>query len=410
MSGGAHCHAGGLSRLFSGEIALIDTGVNNKLLRKAGRQWEGVWGSRQAAELRAAGFSEAQVREHLGVSEHAAQEPAQAQSVKPAPLPVQTPAQAPVVQVPAQLEPGVQAEPLASRAAGQAFERPQGGGSRDKVGAQYLNLPSALNVAALLNEDNACEYLLPGLRKRSVGLVMSPGGLGKSFWLLSVCAAASGVPGANLAGFPVATGAVLMLSAEEDQHLLGERLRAHTALMVRAGLPEIQAIKAWESMQLYSFFGREPDIMQETWFMQVSALAQRSKAQMIVFDTLSRFHRMDENNSADMSRLMGRLERLVRETGSAVMFMHHVAGGAQRGSSVLVDHARWASVLDTAPVRELPAWAQSKEAWAGEPDGLRLDSRYLQWKVIKQNYGDVTQSSAVLYERGAGGALAAVTA
>lgn len=73
-------------------------------------------------------------------------------------------------------------------------------------------------------------------------------------------------------------------------------------------------------------------------------------------DTLRRFHQEDENNSAAMSKVIGKLEGIAADTGCSIIFLHHSNKGAatmgvgdiqqaSRGSSVLVDNIRWQSYL-----------------------------------------------------------------
>jgi RecA-family ATPase len=65
---------------------------------------------------------------------------------------------------------------------------------------------------------------------------------------------------------------------------------------------------------------------------------------------MRRLHDGDENNSADMTRLVVALENLGKHTGAAILGLHHANRSASsdmstqhasRGSSALVDGARW---------------------------------------------------------------------
>jgi len=81
-------------------------------------------------------------------------------------------------------------------------------------------------------------------------------------------------------------------------------------------------------------------------------LSKRSEGQrIIIIDTMRRFHSADENSSSAMATLIAVLEEIAHKTGAAVLFLHHtnkaaLGGdgdnqGASRGSSVLVDNARY---------------------------------------------------------------------
>lgn len=76
-------------------------------------------------------------------------------------------------------------------------------------------------------------------------------------------------------------------------------------------------------------------------------------ADMLILDTLSRLHFLDENQAGDMGIVMARLEQLAKKNDCSVLFIHHSrkAGStdgdgsgqdAIRGSGLLVDNARWA--------------------------------------------------------------------
>lgn len=66
---------------------------------------------------------------------------------------------------------------------------------------------------------------------------------------------------------------------------------------------------------------------------------QQLGCKMVVFDTLSEFHRKDENVSGDMQPVMAGFRAVAHETGAGVLILHHVghSGTGSRGSSVILD-------------------------------------------------------------------------
>lgn len=249
------------------------------------------------------------------------------------------------------------------------------------------------------------DFVLPGLVRGTVGALVSPGGVGKSYWTLEAalaiaCKVKTGHATAPLAhridqfGIPVVQGKVVLFAAEDAQEIIS--LRAQSMLGAMQVLDE--------DFDYRDCVGLSLDIMAQECFDQMLAAARG--ARLVILDTISRFHALDENSTSDAKLLMGQLERLAKESGAAVLYVHHTsktaalagAGASQqaaRGSSVLVDNARWAAFL--APMSESEARSFTIE---GSP------ARYVRWNVSKQNYGAPLED--VWYERQANGVLQAV--
>ena len=112
-----------------------------------------------------------------------------------------------------------------------------------------------------------------------------------------------------------------------------------------------------------------------------------ANARLIVFDPLRQFHDGDENDTAFMTAVVARFQRLARDTGSAVLLAHHAnrssisSGtgeqvGASRGCTALTDGVRWQANLS--PV---------SDALASELGIERADLRdYVRLDCSKANY------------------------
>ncbi|MEX3983744.1 helicase RepA family protein [Paraburkholderia sp. EG287A] len=243
-------------------------------------------------------------------------------------------------------------------------------------------LPTSSNLAELLAKPPApLEFVLPGLKRGSVGALVSPGGTGKSYWALQLAVALACGRAADLTGLAPPAGRVLFLSAEDDDIVLAQRLHA-----IAQHLPKDSATRsALARLDYRNCVGRYVDVMDSGWLKPVIEAAK--DAQLIVLDTLTRFHGLDENSALDMKRLIAVLERLAVESGATVLYLHHtsktaVMNGqasmqqAARGSSVLIDNARWAAFMAVMTEAECRRF------------GVALDERelYVRWNVSKQNY------------------------
>ena len=128
-------------------------------------------------------------------------------------------------------------------------------------------------------------------------------------------------------------------------------------------------------------------------------------ARLIVIDTLSRAHSLDENKNGEMAQLMSQMDSITKSTGASVLFVHHISKGsakedagnqasASRGASVLVDNSRFVCYLQSIN-KNHPEFTsiQESERW-----------RYIQHGVSKVNYS--SRPKEMWLEKGHGGVLA----
>ena len=104
----------------------------------------------------------------------------------------------------------------------------------------------------------------------------------------------------------------------------------------------------------------------------------RYRPRLLLLDPLIRLHRLDENSSAEISRLLGFLRQLQREHGAAIALVHHASkrsrarpGQALRGSSDLhafVDSLAYLARRDD----ELLMHLEHRSAPTPEPVPVRL--------------------------------------
>jgi RecA-family ATPase len=175
-------------------------------------------------------------------------------------------------------------------------------------------------------------------------------------------------------------GRVVLFAGEDPNDALHHRLHK-----MGAHLSPAQRQCVSEKLRIVSCVGNGVDLHDPEWFARIEEQAQGSR--LMVIDTLTRFHSLDENNASDAKKIMSSLESIASKTGCSILFLHHVnkssaMGGttdmqqAARGSSVFVDNARWLAFVA----------AMSKEEAALY--NIREEDRkmYLRWNISKQNY------------------------
>ncbi len=233
---------------------------------------------------------------------------------------------------------------------------------------------------AISNPPPPLEFILPGMLSGTVGAIVSPGGTGKSWLALQLAAQIAGGPDTlKVGGLPL--GSVTMLAAEDPTIAILHRIHE---LSTRANLLERGEIS--DKLHIYPLAGTYPDLNNENWFQLIRDKAKESR--LLIMDTLRRFHISDENDSAAMALVLGKMEQIATETSCSIVFLHHtnksasLSGNgdsqhASRGSSVLTDNIRWQANLVTMSTNEADSHGVSHEK-------RRL---FVKFSIAKQNYG-----------------------
>ena len=212
---------------------------------------------------------------------------------------------------------------------------------------------------------------------------------------LQVATAMAGAPDALELGLK--TGKVVYLPAEDPTLAIWHRIHAMSKNWDTAAKAEVN-----KNLHIHPLIGREPDLLSEAWFAWFEE--QTKGCRVLFLDTLRRFHLLDENNSGDMSKIIGRMEAIAWKHGCCVIFLHHSSksaamGGqgdaqqASRGSSVLVDNIRWQAYMSGMSKEEAKAM--------GVLEGER--GFYVRFGISKQNYGRPFDER--WFRRGEGGVL-----
>lgn len=218
------------------------------------------------------------------------------------------------------------------------------------------------------------DYVLPGLLPGTVGALIAPGSLGKTMLLMQIgCAMASRQPilgGALDSSDPAPSKVVLFLAEEPPaiihhrMHGISEQLQQSIVSLSRDTQHTFLA-HLDDNLHIYPLSGHGSLVhfgVGAEEYRQLVALCEG--ARLVIFDPLRRFHDGDENDTAMMSTVVNRFERLTHDTGAAVLIAHHAnrmsmtSGGgehayASRGCTALTDAVRWQANLS--PVSELLA-------------------------------------------------------
>lgn len=260
---------------------------------------------------------------------------------------------------------------------------------------------------AFENDPPTLDFIWSGFLAGTVGALVAPGATGKSYWALEAAmSVACGVSGGDLLQLqPQRIGRVVYLAGEDPEPVLIRRIHA-----IGKHLSEEARENIAENLIVQPVMGAMLNIMDQRHRSRVTEFCVGTR--LIVLDTLSRIHSLDENSNGDMARLLGTLEGVAATTGASVLYLHHVSKGsardgqadqqqAARGASALVDNARWCGFV--ARMTESEAKNLSDRNFDRHPIGTDRRGYFVRFGVSKQNY-DTVQADR-WYERRDGGVL-----
>lgn len=233
---------------------------------------------------------------------------------------------------------------------------------------------------AFSNVPAPIDFILPGLPYGVVGSIISPGGVGKSAFALSLACQIAGGP--CLTGLQTdKIGKVVYVAGEDPANVIEHRLFA-----VGEHCNQVERETIDQNLTVIPASGEVLDILSvktQEYFLKIA-----ENSTLLILDTLRVIHTADENDSGAMSNVVGHLKRIANKTNCSIIFLHHTnknsmnngAGNEQqasRGSSVLVDNIRWQGYLtgiNEKIAKDLSFTEKQKKY-------------YVQFGVSKQNYG-----------------------
>jgi hypothetical protein len=245
-----------------------------------------------------------------------------------------------------------------------------------------MRLPNPLSFLHAANTPPpSLEFILPGFIPGTVAGLVSPGGTGKSFFAMELACAVAGGQDANLLKLPVTgQGPVLYIAAEDPPEILHKRLHHIAQYMSETAISVVS-----EYLFVIPALASGVNVLEAEWSAEIASRA--TGCRLIVLDTLSRLHALDENKTGEAKAVMRQLEFLAKTTKAGLLYLHHIskhaalngAGDAQqaaRGSSAFVDDARYCSFLKGMAKEEGEKLGVDKDQW----------SFYVRWNANKQNY------------------------
>ncbi len=247
------------------------------------------------------------------------------------------------------------------------------------------------------------DFVFGGLLAGTVGNISAPGSTGKSLLALELAmsVACPEIDDDLLQLEIVTRGGVAVINAEDPADILHSRLFSIKNCFNPDFLAEIRS-----NLSIVSLIGKQPNISNPAFQDEVIKHCEGNR--LIVFDTFTRFHAMNENDNGQMSQVIGCYERIAHETGAAVLFLHHASKGAalngqqseqqaSRGASAITDNCRWQGYLQG---------MISEEAIS-----LNIEEsdrkQYVRFGANKENYGRATPEK--WFMRCDGGVLRAST-
>ena len=261
-------------------------------------------------------------------------------------------------------------------------------------------------MTAFQEKPPALDFIWPGFLAESVGAFVAPGAIGKSFFALEMAiSVACATDEGDLIQFaPTRSGKVVYLAGEDPENVLRHRLYTLGTYLS----PNARQSVA-DNLVVESIVGTRLNILQDAHRARIIALGRNTR--LIILDTLSRIHHLNENDNSDMAQLLATLEYIAANTGAAILFLHHVnktsattgqadQPQAARGAGALVDNVRWAGFLADMTDREARRYAcHPKHSPAGEAPRRR----FVRFGVSKQNYAIASPDR--WYQRHEGGVL-----
>ncbi len=266
------------------------------------------------------------------------------------------------------------------------------------------------NAVACWATQPPLDEVIDGILAGSVASIVAPGSTGKGFFTLGLCYDL--MTGHNKLGMGIKKVTeeqqVRFFTLEDPKPIMNAR---HHALIHHYGLGVAEARAIDEQLRIISAQGSMPMCLMDSTgnpnYFIADLMIQAFKGCRIVFlDTLTRFHSAEENNNGHMSMLVQIFEYIAKQSGAAIVFLHHTNKGAtMNGQGAEAGAARGAAAL-TDNIRcqiNLSKMTEEEAVEACVPTDDRHS--YLWVHNSKKNYGKT--NAAKLLKRCNGGALEA---
>ena len=203
------------------------------------------------------------------------------------------------------------------------------------------------------------------LPRKTVGLIASMGGIGKSMLCLDLCirvaAGRSNIGGTNvLGGELVGTGSkAVFITAEDSQNAVHRRLNSIVHLSEISKIEEnLILLPMSDAGGTRPFLiNRSGEYQMTEWWEDLCIEIERIECELLVIDPLQSFIQADINDPAAAQCYWSAVSQLSAQCGTTVLTTHHMrkdnakidgvfsARAGIRGTSALVDGCRWSYCL-----------------------------------------------------------------
>ena len=215
-----------------------------------------------------------------------------------------------------------------------------------------------INIGFAAKNPPTLDFVLPGYLMRTTGVIIAPGGTGKSMLSLQIAMSVALVK--DIFGLfdkaEITQGKVIIFNAEDERELLEMRI-----YQIAKNFSEEDLKCLDENVIIIPAVGtgftiahkNEYGIGTSPIFHDTIPFVEKQKPRLVIFDTMNRMSGgIDENDNGAMGQLMNVVERFNKKVGCASLIIHHaskaaVLGGqgslqqAGRGASVVTDNARF---------------------------------------------------------------------
>ncbi|MFT4176018.1 MAG: AAA family ATPase [Luteolibacter sp.] len=248
-------------------------------------------------------------------------------------------------------------------------------------------------------------YILPGLRRRRLGILTSPGGVGKSF--VSLTAAIQLAAGTEVLGGvwgPVTSEGIPVVYMALEDDLEDIALRVHS---IAAELG-IQSGEKYENL-IRNLVICDSEILHPVHegcdnglIFPVGLDGTPVNPSLLIIDTLSRYlgPDIDENNSTAMTHVIKDIEYFLKKWNAAGLLIHHAAKDAMsdhdREIESTASQARGSGAITFAARAAWTLWPPTRRVYSERMRNLQAHNRdareddrdqFLILTQIKRNYG-----------------------
>lgn len=176
-----------------------------------------------------------------------------------------------------------------------------------------------ISVQKLLDGPTTIDWLVdPIIPPGTSGLLAGESGVGKT-WLILALAIAISTGSKFLGHFRTKPGSVLIVDEENAELLLRVRLKM---MLTAAGLDT-------DKIPINFLIGKAVNLSPNKGgtrtiaYNKLLATVRSIKPAIVIFDSLTRVHRANENNANEIAAVFSNVKHLMEQTSSACLFTHH---------------------------------------------------------------------------------------